>query len=310
MTHQPLVVVGLITCRNPSGLLKSLDYLARQETRFAYRIIVVDNDAGLAGQAVAERHAASPDSPPIRYVVEAEAGIPFARNRLVQAFLETDADILVMYDDDEYPAPSWLERMVQTSLSTGADIVGGGVEAVLESPPPEPIRASDYDKRGGKEIARGALVESTANLLVTRRVFAAFEGEWFRRAFAQTGGSDTDFLRRTAQRGFRHALAPDAVVYEDIPASRINVAWWKKRAFRSGGGLVVARRMNYGMVRALSYESASIAYLLAMGSIRYLTARTGSRRKHEAGLMIARGQGKVAALLGRRYNEYSQTNYR
>lgn len=304
------VVVGLITCRNPSGLAKSLAYLAGQETRFTYRIIVVDNDQGLAGKKVVERYATSEGSTPVQYVVEAEAGIPFARNRLVAAFLETGADFLVMYDDDEYPAPSWLERMVDTSLATGADVVGGAVEAVLESPAVEPIRASDYDKKGGKTIPGGALVESTANLLVTRRVFEAIQGEWFRRAFARTGGSDTDFLRRTAQLGFRHALAPEALVYEDIPASRITAAWWEKRAFRSGGGLVVARRMNYGILRTFAFETTSIAYLITAGLARFLTARSGSRRKHEAALMIARARGKIAAMLGRRYEEYSQANYR
>lgn len=307
--QDPRIVVGLTTCRNPAGLEKGLSYLARQKTRFSYQIIIVDNDEGMAGKDVAQRHAQGSDVP-IRYEVEPEQGIPFARNRVASAFLETDADILVMFDDDEYPDEAWLETLVEASLRHSADVVGGPVKAVLASPATAPIEASDYNQLGGKVFPGGALVESTANLLVTRRVFEAIDGEWFRGAFAQTGGSDTDFLRRTAGLGFRHAVAADALVYEDVPESRISPAWWKKRAYRSGGCIVVARQMNDGIVRTLVFETASIAYLLAMGSARFVLSGDGTRKKHKATLMLARGRGKAAAILGRRYNEYSQANYR
>lgn len=305
-----IVVVGVCTCRSPAGLTKLLTHLA--ETAKAHppdRVIVVDNDCGGAGIRVVQMLA---DALPFRLtaVTEPRAGIPFARNRLIAEALKEDFNYLVMLDDDEYPAPGWLEAMVAVAKSSDADVVGGPVAPKFAAPPASPLEESDFAKQGGRVTKEGTLVFSTANVLVTRRLIARWEHNWFHPAFAETGGSDTEFLRRTARAGHSHAIAAEAIVYEDIPAERAQKGWLLRRSFRASNILAQVRVMHDGRLRAAAMETTAIAALTLYALTDIVRAPTSSRAYFSAALHMTRALGKLVGLLGVRYREYTRTQYR
>lgn len=120
-----LVVVGVCTCRNPAGLTKLLMQLAATAgARPPRRVIVVDNDPAKHGIAavIGPRDKVGFE---MSAVFEPQAGIPFARNRLIEEACQEEFEFLAMIDDDEYPAAGWLDAMIAAAMTSGADIVGG-----------------------------------------------------------------------------------------------------------------------------------------------------------------------------------------
>ena len=67
-----------------------------------------------------------------RYVHEPRPGISHARNRGVA---EAKGDFVAFIDDDELPAPNWLESLLLTQRTYRADVVLGPVRPVFDRPP-------------------------------------------------------------------------------------------------------------------------------------------------------------------------------
>src|SRR5262245_40320356 len=122
------VAICIASFQRPDGLAALLGALA--ELRFAGRapslaVVVVDNDPAESARAVVERaRAALPH--PIDYRLEPRRGIPHARNAALAAALHR-AHWLAFIDDDEIPAPGWLDALLAVAARTGADIVTGPV---------------------------------------------------------------------------------------------------------------------------------------------------------------------------------------
>jgi glycosyltransferase involved in cell wall biosynthesis len=308
--YRDALIVGVCTFRNPEGLAKLMRHLAHAgAARVPNLLIVVDNDVGGAGIATAE--ALAPELPfPLRAVLEPRRGIPFARNRLIEEALCTDFRQLAMLDDDEYPAPGWLAALESEARKSGADLVGGPVLPVFAVPPRWPLTQADFGKDGGRLFRKATLVMSSANVLVTRRLIERWSGDWFRPEFAETGGSDSEFFRRTALAGHRHAIARDALAYEDVTEERARRGWLVRRSYRSGGVLSRARLMHHGLLTAAFLEAASVARLLSLAVADFAVAPTSARGRFLARLNIARAAGRLAGFFGFHYREYMPGRYR
>jgi glycosyltransferase involved in cell wall biosynthesis len=257
--------------------------------------VIVDNDPEHAGLDTARRLATSL---PFRLkgVCELQTGIPFARNRLIEEVRHEDFDFLLTIDDDEYPSTGWLDAMIAKAQTSQADIVGGPVCPVFSSPVEWPVTAADYTKPGGRLRRGNAIVESTANILFTRRLIDQWQQDWFRAEFSKTGGSDTEFLRRTAAAGHRHAIAEPALVYEDIPCHRAKPEWLVRRSHRNGRVLARARTMHRGPLQAAVIESVNAGALVAQALVDVSCAPTNARARLIARLKLARAAGKLAGL--------------
>src|SRR5687767_2600801 len=94
------ITVCICTFKRPEMLGRLLQALAAQDTagKFAYSIVVADNDAGKSGEAVARQYA-------VTYCVEPEQNIALARNR---AIANATGNYIAFIDDDEFPEKDWL----------------------------------------------------------------------------------------------------------------------------------------------------------------------------------------------------------
>ncbi len=122
------VVVAVATFRRPIWLGHLLDSLAEQRLtthpETTVEVVVADNDSGASARPVVE---ARMETFPwrLRYVVEEERGISRARNRSVQAALESSPDYFAFIDDDETASPGWLDAFIAAAArSPGSVLIG------------------------------------------------------------------------------------------------------------------------------------------------------------------------------------------
>jgi glycosyltransferase involved in cell wall biosynthesis len=301
------VAIVVITHRRPQQLARLLASLQAQDLpaggAYDVRVVVVDNDpAGSAEEVVTTATAGA--RYPIRYAVEPEPGIPFARERSVQ--LAWDDDALVFVDDDEIAPPGWLAELLSAWARTGADVVTGPVKGLLPEGAPGWNRHSDVHDSTGKHRTGDVLTKAyTNNTLVTRAVVHAVTPA-FHPAFRYTGSSDLHFFLRVHRAGFRIVWCEEAVIHEDVPAERTTVRWLIRRAFRSGAGDTIGRLLissgPTGRLRVLAYALARVGsafgYLLAgLVSARRPFLLKGLRR-------FFSGIGSLAGTVGINHDEY------
>src|SRR5581483_11677582 len=95
------------------------------------------------------------------------------------------------------------------------------------------MRAGDYHSNRILERKRPIDTGYTSNVLIDlsfpRKNLLQFDP-----ALGRTGGEDTFFFQAMFRRGAVLKYAPDAVVYEEVAPSRLNLKWIARRKFRAG----------------------------------------------------------------------------
>ncbi|WP_332702273.1 glycosyltransferase family 2 protein [Devosia sp.] len=252
------VDICICTFRRPflAETLRSVAALAIEDV--AVRVIIADNDASASARdlvAAVER-----DFPwPITYVHAPAANICIARNACLDV---ASADYVAFIDDDETVSPQWLVELLDTARLTRADAVLGPVHAVYDARTPEWMVEGDFHSTLPVVVNGAIRTGYTCNVLI-RRV-APFAALRFDLALGRSGGEDTDYFYRLTALGGTIAEAPDALVYEPVPAERAAMAWLIRRRLRMG--------QTHGMlVRGARLPAAAIAVAKA----GYCVAMTG-----------------------------------
>lgn len=195
--------------------------------------IVVDNspDGDAATRCQSARRAW-----PLHYVHEPRPGISHARNAGLQA-VPADTDFVAMIDDDEVPAPEWLDRLLNAQIRSGADVVVGPVIPVFAEGTPAWIRTGDIFYKPTNMLELADLdpdpSAATCNVLVRARLLGV-DGLRFDPALGLSGGEDKMLFQLMKRRGFRFAWAAAATVNEWIPAERATLAYLWRESFRRG----------------------------------------------------------------------------
>lgn len=300
------VVVAIPTFRRAKGLERLLKALAALETKTKIHVVVADNDA--------ERHEGFDLCRSLRAhgyrwridaVIVPERGIAQARNALMMRALATDAHFIAMLDDDEWPEPGWLDAFLDAQRRTGADALRGQVVRVFERMPAPWSLACAGIAPFACTTGTAGMIESSSNVLMSRRRVAALAEPWFDPAFALTGGEDRDFFTRLKREGATFAFAGEAIANAFVPASRLTLGWIVRRAYRVG---------NSDMRVFLKYGPAPFARVREVAKI-FGTALCFApilaifsafpNRRVQALCKLSRAAGKTAALFGRHYNEYA-----
>jgi succinoglycan biosynthesis protein ExoM len=302
----PEIVVAIPTFRRPLSLSRLLIALGAQETEQTISILVGDNDDNAREGAELSRRMAGNFRWKIDTLIVAERGIAQARNALVACALQNpETQFVAMLDDDEWPEPQWLEALLRTQRTSGADIVRGPVLREFEIAPP--LWVSDWDGIApiNHEAGHRSMFEGIGNVLISRHCFDAVGFPWFDPRFALTGGEDKDFLTRLQALDMRFALADDAIVYEHVPASRIRLGWSLQRAYRTGNTDMLLTLKNRHGAGDVAREIAKILAALISFPVLSIVYSTTPRHRLEGLRRVYRAAGKIGALFGHRYHEYS-----
>ncbi len=231
MARNPTTLeVCVCTYRRPqlAETLHSLAQLNRPEG-FDVSILVIDNDALPSAEALVRKRAVT--SPvPLRYVHVPKDNISLARNG---ALSHSAADLLAFIDDDEVASPDWLIHLTKALWLLNADAVIGPVQAVYAPDAPAWMQAQSIHSTGPVWTKEGLKTGYTCNVLINRNS-PHVRGLSFDLALGQSGGEDTAFFSEVHARGGHIAFAADALVFEDVPASRARFGWLIRRRFRMG----------------------------------------------------------------------------
>lgn len=292
-------VVCICTYRRPEGLARLLDALAKIASPADLQIVVVDNDPGGAGLAVAlARRNRTPW--PLRAVASTASGISGARNRAVNEALALDPDFLAFIDDDEWPSPAWLEELHRVALEHDADAVGGPTRPAFPEHYDGPLRDNPY-YGADMRLTDGAAcrLQAAGNVLVRASVLQSLVPDVFHPDFAFSGGEDLAFFSELHRRGARMHWAAGAVVHESVPPGRMTEAWLRERVVTVTNSRVRVDQRYAPSWVASALRVAKTTALGAHAAAATAASRAGVGSRDAAALLRWKFAGKLRAHLGR-----------
>lgn len=231
MSRSYLISVCVASYKNEKGLSKLLHDLeglaVPNNHRLLVNIVINDSDISHEYSTIISEF----KSRDIKFEMEPIKGIPFVRNRLVK--MSFASDYLVFIDDDEYPDKDWLFELISSARQSNVDIVQGFV--IPKFPLSAPKWAAESKIFSGPHYKDGELLSTfyTNNVLVKKSVFTSplFE---FDESLANTGSTDYLLGKQLTTNGVKILFNKKALVFEDIPSTRITVAWYLRRRYRVG----------------------------------------------------------------------------
>jgi succinoglycan biosynthesis protein ExoM len=302
-----LVAICIASYKRPKRLrllLKGLNQLVFEKIdRPDIEVIIVDNDvAGLVDEICQEIETQFQWK--LKTGIESQRGITYARNKTM-AMVSPNADFIAIVDDDEIPAPSWLEELLLAQRKYSSDIVTG------------PVIPRFIDYKVPKWIIRGRFFEPprfptghirpvayTNNVIVKAEILKNLDPVFDNR-FAISGGSDCYLFLNLHKAGYKITWADEAIVYDRIPFSRINLRWILLRGYREPSSYSSVEKELYPSFFVQLTRAVKGFGLIAIGLIRLLPSLLIEKAAVVISLVyISRGLGTLGGLLGFFYEEY------
>ena len=234
--HSSLAVC-ICTFKRPDGLLRLLAGLDGQVFAAVPQpsvcLIVVDNSPTASAAASCAAH---PSRWPLHYLHEPQPGISHARNTALAA-VPAGTDFIAMIDDDEVPAPDWLDQLLAAQARSGADVIVGPTAPIFPPATPGWVAANSLFIKPENQASLRDLdpdpPAATCNVLVRAGLLGP-AGLSFEPALALSGGEDKLLFQSLKQHGHTFAFAAAAHVSEWIPPERATFAYMWRESYRRG----------------------------------------------------------------------------
>ncbi len=197
-----------------------------------YELLVIDNNSTDNTREVVEEYL---HLPIVRYIVEANQGLSFARNRGIK---EAKHAIIAFIDDDVDIHPDYLSILDKAYKDPAIQIVGGKVLAYQTHIPDWlPVKyqylASIFDQGDSPKFVTKLL---GANHTFRREVADSVGGYNTKVGpigDSKLGGDEDEFLYRAQQKGYQVYYEPELIVYHKI-ANRLNKDFILQYAYNIG----------------------------------------------------------------------------
>ena len=301
MAEQKLII-GVATHGRSEYLklcLASLTHLQLPENISVHLVLVDNNDVPQA-----ESILNSIEFPfQIHYFHEAERGIVYARNRILDEAEVLKADYLAFIDDDETAEGNWL-ILAMSSLSKKYSIVTGPCLFLFEIPS-KWISHSRIFTSKPLDSGQHSGTASTRNVVMKMDLIT--EGKLrFEKKLNWVGGSDTYFFIQARALGYMTCWNNQMPVVERIPESRSNFKWLLKRNLRLGGGRVHRQRLQKSNAIVAVREFFVGIWFIVKGIFQSLLLFWLDHHFLRGLERATRGVGIFYALLGFDYKEYKE----
>jgi len=231
-----------------------------------FEILIVDNSPKASARATVASLAQDARKAGVlmRYVHEATAGIPNARNAGVRS---CQTELIAYIDDDEEAEPDWLANLYAALKRYGADAIVGPVRSIFDdtSLREDPFWNWVYNYDENLPTGSAFRATGTGNCLFVKSR-CCLDDHPFDPAFVLTGGSDTRFFHALGQRKLRVLWCAEARVHEHVPAARTQLSYAFRRRMRQSqlfvqtftwnrpvDRLSIAKWMIIGTVQAAVY---------------------------------------------------------
>jgi hypothetical protein len=311
----PHVVVSAPTCRRPRMLGQLLDSFATLHPlpEGSVTFLIVDNAPDAPVREVVEAFRAR-TGVDVRYVAEAEPGIPFARNRALDEAAAVDADLMVFVDDDEFVEPDWLVRLVAHQRREGSHLAGAPVRlapqqdgGLFDRMVEKGVRKR-YERKEAKNARRRSEGRDGGVTIITNNWIGDLA--WMRRvglrfdvALRYSGGSDTTLYHKAKSLGAKTTWCTDAIVYETIPPERMSLGYQYRRA-RDQAATSFWRK-GADERRSVPVNVATAGGKVIFGGFLVLVSPlTAGRTLVDGVRLVGYGLGYGYAMAGRRSRHY------
>ncbi len=262
--------IVITTYRRMEMLAELIAALRPQLAHRSVEVVVVDNCPDASARPVVE----GVDDASLRYVHEGRSGVVHARNRGVANARGT---YVIFLDDDEVPAPGWLDAwLAQADGSTDASF-GRIVPRLLGHCPADLVAqvernfSRNMHSATGDDISDRSAYLGTGNAMF-HKARCLIGDEPFDLRFNARGGEDVWLIRGLTKQGRQLLWNHEALVEELVPQDRMTLPSLRLRRFNQGqlrcvlvfgnGGLSgfarVAMWMAIGAVQFIGYRSAAL----------------------------------------------------
>jgi GT2 family glycosyltransferase len=219
----------------------------------------------------------SPDSYSLRVVRQANAGLNTARNT---GAAMAEAELLAYLDDDVIVPSAYVEAMLNAfDGHPDAAAVAGQITLRCEAEPPAWMSKglteylSAFDAASRPEFLVPPDYPRGANFGLRHRAWSdtgGFRPNFDRRGASLVSNGELEFFRRLYQHGGRVVACPAAEVFHRVPAERLTLGWFQRRARAQGesDALLEPARSSArkaGLVLRELWRSGRAAPILARG---------------------------------------------
>ena len=309
------VTVCICTYERPAELANLLQGLAGQRfTETAspvINVIVTDNEGNSRVKSLCDSFRADTVSA-LTYLYEPQRGISYARNTCLD-HVAPQSEFIALIDDDEIPAPEWLEQLLLAQQQTGADVVIGPVTPVFPAHTPAWIEASGlFDKpRDQDSLANLQPNPAAATCNALLRAALVRDAKFrFSPQLALSGGEDALFFRQIKAAGYSTVWAGAARVCEPTPAHKATLAYMLREEFRRGNARIYVDALSgSGAARAANFKQVRRALKRVFQGLGGMLASLVPWRHDRVQFAVnatrsARGLGMLSGLLGIKSQHY------
>jgi glycosyltransferase involved in cell wall biosynthesis len=231
-----MITIAACTWNRAHLVEKLLDSLTRLQVPagLEWEVVVVNNNSPDGTAAVLKSFVAKL---PLRFSLETQQGIAFARNCAVR---EARGNIILWTDDDIQVKPNWLRGYMDAfAAHPECGFFGGPVELQFEGVPPAWLVAG-LDAIGGAlgqvrvpksgPIDEGAQLPFNCNMAVRREHHLAmpYDTRYGRKAGGLVSGEETVFLQELMRLGVKGRWIPDVPVLHAVPIERQSIAYLRR----------------------------------------------------------------------------------
>lgn len=279
--------------------------------------IIVENDAQKSLSGVIDNFRSNIGDYEVIYEAEPRLGIPFARNCVLDLALERGCELLAFVDDDEVVDENWLVVLLTELHRRELQLVGGPVRIQ-----PAPPGANWLEKAIWRGLVhRNARIEAVAyqrwrygrdhivsvvtnNWMADLR-FLSQHGLRFDETIGLSGGSDTLFFRHFRDKKGRSGWAPNAIVSEFWPLSRLQPGY----QFRRGRDQSISNFRNkvnsvtpWLVTKSLGFVAWKVMSAIVLSLLALLDGgRSSVRALRAMGFAV----GRIKALQGEKSRHYA-----
>lgn len=235
--------VVICTYNREKYIAASLQAVCRQTfANDTFELLMVDNNSPDNTRTVFESVAAEYPQVQMKYILETEQGISYARNRGIK---ESRGEFIVFVDDDETIDTFYLEKLDEyLTAYPDAELAATAVLPVYETQQPKWMShftkrlITGYYYKGNKvKVVGSGDYPGTGHAVIKKELFERygyFNTELGRKAKSLLGAEDKDMFLRLIENNIKCYYFPDIPIYHHIPEEKLTDDFFKRLTYAIG----------------------------------------------------------------------------